>query len=319
MTKLADTIESQAQVLQDVLGLDLRGAIDKLVSANRVWLVGTGTSQHAAELGALMLRLGGTDARASSAASFVGMRPPAKSSDALLLITHTGETAFARTARQQALAAGSPLVSITATGVGWEEAIEAAPREASETYTASYTAALMVLARVAGELGAPGFGRSELEMTIAAAAEAASHRTQPVVRPQRLLAIAGVGPAAITAREGALKIREAARVPSEGFEAEYLLHGSAVPLGVEDQLLLLEPAEDPDGLLPAIGEAAAAEGVDVAVLSQGGPLDPLLRQVPLTVRLQVLASALAECGGEDPDSAIQGAWGEGRLWKIGAP
>src|SRR3712207_7174955 len=34
----------------------------------------------------------------------------------------------------------------------------------------------------------------------------------------------------VTAREGALKLREAARRLAEGFDAEYLLHGSAVPL-----------------------------------------------------------------------------------------
>ena len=49
--------------------------------------------------------------------------------------------------------------------------------------------------------------------------------------------LAGLGPAAVTAREGALKLREAARLPAEGFDAEYLLHGNAVPLDAEDALI----------------------------------------------------------------------------------
>ena len=52
--------------------------------------------------------------------------------------------------------------------------------------------------------------------------------------------ITGAGPAAITAREGALKVREAARVLAEGYDVEYLLHGSAVPLGRRDHLVALD-------------------------------------------------------------------------------
>ncbi len=54
--------------------------------------------------------------------------------------------------------------------------------------------------------------------------------TESITVPERDLVIAGAGPAAFTAREGALKLREGARVLAEGHDIEYLLHGSAVPL-----------------------------------------------------------------------------------------
>src|ERR1700753_2890329 len=70
-----------------------------------------------------------------------------------MVTTHPAATACARQARDGALAAGARVVSITGEGKGWPEAIEAAPPERSETYTASYLAALLVLARLAAGLG----------------------------------------------------------------------------------------------------------------------------------------------------------------------
>jgi glucosamine--fructose-6-phosphate aminotransferase (isomerizing) len=123
----------------------------------------------------------------------------------------------------------------------------------------------------------------------------------------------------VTAREGALKVREASRVLAEGYDAEYLLHGSAVPLGGDDHIALLSPPDDLDGLLAAVGQAAKAEGITVTEIAETAPLHPLLAQIPLTVRLQLLALRFAERRGHDADVAITGAWTEDRLWHLGAP
>ncbi len=318
-TQLAATIRTQESALREVLDLPIEDVLDGIEAAERVWLVGTGTSQHAAELGAQMLRLAGIDARWESAAGFARGRAAAGPRDAVILITHTGQTAFARTVRRRALDAGLPLLSVTGSGVGWPEALEVAPRERSETHTVSYTATLVALARIAGVLGAVEFTAPALTATVDAVAAAAERSWHGTTRPGRLLVIAGVGPAAVTAREGALKAREAARLVSQGFEAEYLLHGSAVPLGPDDRLLLLQPEDDPDGLLSALGSAARAEGVGVVSVAEPVPLAPLLLQIPLTVRLQTLASWLADEGGHDPDTVITGAWAADRLWTRGAP
>ncbi len=235
----------------------------------------------------------------------------------MIVLSHTGETAYARAARARALGLGAETLSLTAAGVGWPEAIEIAEKERSETYTRSYTAALAVLALIAGELGAEGLG-PEAVVAAADAAEAALAEPEldDVPEPERLLVIAGAGPEAVTAREGALKLREAARLAAEGYDAEYLLHGSAVPLDRRDALLLL--GHDEDGLLGGIGDAARAEGVAVAALESDGAADPLMAQIPLTVRLQLLALRRAEAGGHDPDTVITGAWAAEALWDAGS-
>ena len=319
MSALSDTIAAQAALLEAMLSVEIDGAVATIEPCRRVWLVGTGTSQHAAELGAWMLAPGDRAAQGISSAAFLAVAPPLDESDAVLVISHTAQSAFARRARERALAAGAGVVSITGRDRGWPEAIETIAAERSETYTASYLAALVVLARLAVALGAASFDEaplSELPARVHAAGQA-----PPVLESaeHRLVVLAGAGPAAVTAREGALKLREAARVLAEGYESEYLLHGSAVPLRSGDALVAVAPGADASGLTGQLVAAASREGLHTAVVQEPAGLDPPLQQVPLTARLQRLAAELADARGEDPDRVIVGAWADDALWRAGLP
>jgi glucosamine--fructose-6-phosphate aminotransferase (isomerizing) len=314
---LAETIAAQGELVEKALELPLDAAVEVLEPASRIWLVGTGTSQHAAELGAAMLATAPSEVQWRSSAAFVYEAPALSAADAVVIISHTGETAFARTAREHALRSGARLASITGQGAGWPEAIETVPRERSETYTASYLAALVVLARLAVALGRASFDSRALEELPDRVRTAAALPPLLTAAPERLLVLAGAGPGAVSAREGALKLREAARLPAEGYEAEYLLHGSAVPLHAGDAFVAIQPSADRSGLLGLLTEAAGEAGVPVSRLEEPDGLDPVLMQVPLTVRLQVLASRLALARGVDPDHVIQGTWADERLWRAG--
>jgi glucosamine--fructose-6-phosphate aminotransferase (isomerizing) len=81
----------------------------------------------------------------------------------------------------------------------------------------------------------------------------------------------------------------------------------------------LAPTEDRFGLLASLGAAAAAEGLRVASVSEPPGIDPVLSQIPLTVRLQRLACELADAQGVDPDLVIRSAWAVDALWQAGAP
>jgi glucosamine--fructose-6-phosphate aminotransferase (isomerizing) len=320
-TALLDVIRTQADAIARLADADLTALAEKLARARRVLLVGTGTSQHAAELGAMMLTHAGIDARWFSAAQFARWSAPLRESDAMLVISHTAETAFALRCRAEAIAAGVPLVSITGIGSGWPDAVETVERERSETYTASYTSAITVLAGLAACLGAEQYGPETLRRAAEAVRAAVdSPAIDEIAFPARSMALIGAGPWAITAREGALKIREASRTLAEGFEAENYLHGSAVPFGTADGLVLLEPAGDPDGLVAALGEAARLEGITVHTLEGGADgLPPVLAQMPMTARLQLLAHRFAGIRRQNPDVAIVGAWSKQQLWTLGSP
>lgn len=319
MSRLASAIASQPAVLRSVLELELEPSVSALERARTIWLVGTGTSQHAAELGARLFAAGGLDARWASSASFVHDLPTLSHVDAVVVISHTGDTAFAAAARQRALEVQAGLVTITGDGSGWSEAVAVAPRERSETYTVSYTAVLMLLARFAQALGGHP-GGEDLEAVVSRVETALADPPLGELRPPaRLLTMIGAGYAAVTAREGALKCREAAQLISEGFEADRFLHGQAVPFGPDDLLLLVAPSLDPDGLVDALGQTAAEVGSSVASIDESPGIHPFLAQIPLTVGLQLLASSLADQCGSNPDQVIVGPWARDDLWNRNLP
>jgi glutamine---fructose-6-phosphate transaminase (isomerizing) len=323
-TNLERQIRSQPDELNRILGSStvhgqVRVAVEGLHRARRIWLVGTGTSQHAAALGAGLIQEAGRSAHSVSSMQFVRWAPLVAPQDAVIIITHTAETAYAVAARALAQNAGLHVVTITRVGSGLPGTIETVERETSETYTVSYTATLLVLAMIAAELGAETPTSERLALLPGAVRNAIdAPGLDDCATPERLLVIAGSGPASVTAREGALKVREAGRLPAEGYDAEYLLHGSAVPLSAQDRILALT-TPDPDGFLGALAGVAATEGIPVTRLEEPFPLPPLLAQIPLTARLQMLALRIATERGQNPDVVITGGWRNEALWAIGSP
>jgi glucosamine--fructose-6-phosphate aminotransferase (isomerizing) len=316
--QIASQPDELARLLEEPIP---HAVIEGIRQAHRLWLVGTGTSQHAAELGAMMFHEAGRGAHAMSSMHFVNWAPPIDPLDTVILISHNAgtETSYAGAAWSIAIHAGLGVVPITRRGGEMPGAVETVDKETSHTYTVSYTAVLLLLARIAVELGADALDRAMLERVPDAVRRAlADPGTEGVAAPPRLLVLSGEGPASITAREGALKVREAARFPAEAYDVEYLLHGHAVPLSSEDRLMLLTPP-DSDGLVDGVAAAAGREGVPVTRVHETAELHPLLAQIPLVTRLQVLALRFARERGFDPDVAIERAWADEGLWAIGSP
>jgi len=158
-TQLERQIRSQPDELERLIGspetrAQVHAATQGLHRARRIWLVGTGTSQHAAALGAGMFQEAGRAAHAVSSMQFVRWAPIVGPQDGVVILTHTAETAYALSAHALAFDAGLDVVMITKRGSGFPHTVETVAKETSETYTVSYTAAVLVLAMIAGELGA---------------------------------------------------------------------------------------------------------------------------------------------------------------------
>src|SRR5436305_14979662 len=64
------------------------------IAGRRVFVVGTGTSWHAANQGAYLLRLAGADAVAVAAADCALWGPSPTPADALVLLSHRGPTRY---------------------------------------------------------------------------------------------------------------------------------------------------------------------------------------------------------------------------------
>ena len=324
MTNLERQIRSQPDELDRMLSdprlrEQVHVAAEGLHRVRRIWVVGTGTSQHAAHLGAAMLQDAGRSAHAVSSMQFVRNAPIVGPHDGVVVITHTGETAYALAARALAFQAGLQTFTICRRGLGLNDIVETVDKETSETYTISYTAALLAIAMIASQMGADSLSGDKLALvpgSVRNAIEATG--VDGIVRPERTVSLFGAGHGAITAREGALKIREAARQLAEGNDAEYLLHGTAVPLGPQDHVIALVTPDD-DGFVRAVAAAAAAEGIPTTTLAEPGPLPVVLAQIPLTARLQMLALRFTKERGQYPDKVIVGHWDDTGLWSIGAP
>ncbi len=319
-TAFERAIRSQPDELRRLLDAPLpHDTVQRLKQARRIWLVGTGSSLHAAELGAEMLHDAGRAAHAISSMRFVNWAPPVNPQDGLIVISHNAgaDNPYASAAYTMGMAGGLRVIAITRRGGGLTEGLESVEGERSQTHSVAYTSALLLLARLAQSLDAPSCGPEVLaRLPDAAQAALDDPRTQDIPRPERALVLAGEGPAAITAREGALKLREAARVLAEGYDVEYLLHGSAVPLGASDRLLAITPP-DTDGLTGTVARTAEANGIGVSQLAEAAELPPLIAQIPLTIRLQTLALRWATERQMDPDVVIEGPWTDEGLWRIG--
>lgn len=101
-SQLRSMISLQAEAIRQVAGFDLDEHRESLGSARRVLLTGTGTSLHAAQLGALMFQSAGIDAWALPSVTMAQTPPPPRGGDLLIVISHTGETAYALAARAAA-------------------------------------------------------------------------------------------------------------------------------------------------------------------------------------------------------------------------
>jgi glucosamine--fructose-6-phosphate aminotransferase (isomerizing) len=306
----------------------ITAAAARLQQAAHILLVGTGTSYHAAQLGAYLLRAAGRFAWAEHSHDFASYPFPLGPHDAVIVISHTGWKQYSRRCIARAHGAGAWCLAITGentalpgegSGGSPHQVLHTVEQERSAAYTASYTGALIVLAQLAVHLGAPDIAAALPQLP--AQAEDILARQDEIrawVRAADLdtrFMYTGNGLNGWTAAEGALKAKEAAYVTAEGMATEHLLHGPFFGLNPGDHLLLLNTpgpfsarAEELAGLAHEIGLDIVWFGTPPARpnaltgFSFGETVEvvsPLLAVLPL----QLLACYLAEAKGANPDSA----------------
>jgi glutamine---fructose-6-phosphate transaminase (isomerizing) len=303
-TEMAKTMERQphdlSRILADWATVEAGAA---RIDGRRVFVVGTGTSWHAANQGAYFLRLAGADAAAVSAADCALWGPRPTRADALVLLSHRGTKRYTSQVIERARAEGVATVAIGGEGATGVD-IETVAQETSGTFTASHLGALARLAQITVTLGADLGALAAVPAAVAAALEAPS----PAVElPERGLEFVGAGPNQWTAAEGALKVREAAHLFTAGLALEQLLHGPAFALGRRDALVCLDGGGPGAARLAEVVNAIEARGARVyrfAALELGEPLSVF----SLTVTVQRIALEFAVQLGTDPDNVRPKEW-----------
>jgi glutamine---fructose-6-phosphate transaminase (isomerizing) len=301
---MAKTMARQPEDLRRILddtGPAETGA--ERITGRRIFVVGTGTSWHAANQGAYFLRLAGVDAVPVSAADCALWGPRPAPEDALVLLSHRGTKRYTKQVLERAQAEGVPTVAIGGEGAPGAE-IVTVPQETAGTFTASHLGALARLAQLAVALGAD---LGELAAVPGAVDEALAAPSPAVELPARGLELVGAGANQWTAAEGALKIREAAHLFTQGLALEQLLHGPAFALGARDALVCLDGGGPGSERLAQLADALESRGARVyrfAAAELGEPLSVF----PLTVTVQRIALEFAEQLGTDPDNVRPKEW-----------
>jgi glucosamine--fructose-6-phosphate aminotransferase (isomerizing) len=214
----------------------LGGAADRL-SGRRVWLLGLGTSHHAALVGEGLFLSAGAEARSARSIDFALYPPPLGPKDAVIAISHGGGTRYTRDAVALARDAGCFTVGITAEGgdVGAEARIATLEPERTRVHTVSFLAALIELGRLALAVSERAGGRrpgwaadwSAAPERLRTILDQAGAMEEPAKRAAAApgVRIVGAGPNAATAAETALKLNEMAHLGAQALELETALHG----------------------------------------------------------------------------------------------
>jgi glucosamine--fructose-6-phosphate aminotransferase (isomerizing) len=304
-------------------------AAARLADATRVFVVGIGTSFHAAQLGTFLLRTAGADARAVDSHEFATYPYALRGGDAVIVMAHKGTKTFSAAAVELASAAGVPVIGISGrdskmSGDGPALVLRTVVQETSAAYTASHLGALTVLAQIATVYGerrgvaAVAGWRDALaalpdQVTDVLAREAEIEPVAKAIVNSRIYAI-GAGPNGVTATEAALKAREAAYVTMDGMSLEQFLHGPMVTINPDDRMVVVavegagmaRTAQVANALhligtpLWVVGHAieSVPDAPLFALPTVPEPLSPLLTLVPV----QLLAYYLALAKGTNPDT-----------------
>ncbi len=324
-----DAIVGQPNAIRTVIATqsELCAKVAAVLSAKRrIYVVGIGTSWHAALVGASIM-VGGPEAFACNSFEFCVAPPRVTADDAVIVISHRGTKRSSYDALDVANSIGAYTVAVTSTDPGprilvADAGIRTVEQEKSAAFTISYTTALTVLAMLnlgmAGRLDDPGNGLDALPAQIAGilGAEEDVRAMVDEHHARRRFVSAGWGANRANAYEVALKIKETSRADCEGFQTEQLLHGPFCSLDADCLLTLIAPAGEDRGRSVDLAEAARELGAPVWALTNrhdnslanaGAVTFPLpdcpgwLMPIASVVPLQLFTYHLALARGKHPD------------------
>jgi glucosamine--fructose-6-phosphate aminotransferase (isomerizing) len=294
-----------------------------LSAARRLFLVGIGTSYHAALVGEWLFRGVGMDARAVLSFDFATYPElhPLGPDDAVIVMAHSGTKSFSTRSLERAAAEGATAISIgslTAEHPGSQQVLRTVERERSAAFTASHTGAMFVLAQIASRLG----GRFEEALNaLPGQVEAVLAREDEIrdvarLAAERLVYATGAGPNAATALEVVIKAREAAAAKIDGLPLEQFLHGPLITVEAEDLAILVNVRGATPGTATRVAEIARLLdriGTPLWLVGQGVPEVPgavvfelpevpeLISPILAVVPMQILAYQVAVLKERNPD------------------
>ncbi|MBA2343546.1 MAG: SIS domain-containing protein [Rubrobacter sp.] len=298
----------------------------------RLFIIGIGTSFHAARVGEHLLRVygGGLDVRVMHSFDFALYGPPLGPGDCVVAASHRGSKRYTAAALARAREAGCRTALITGeggSGMGSAGTVfTTVAQEKSSAHTVSYTGSVAVLALLAGSIGRHRTGEDTLpgdllreEIPAALRGALGTGETVGTLAREhvgrRRIWLAGGGPSAVTAEETALKIKETSYLQAEGMSAETLMHGPFQCVEDDDLFVLAAPSGaardrtlEVADLASEIGAPCVIVSDDAAGLPQNAasilvpPVPEPFTALTCLLPLQFFTYHLALARGTNPDS-----------------
>lgn len=240
-----------------------KGSVKELAAGldptGRVFLVGIGTSLHAARVGeaAISMHVPAVDARAFHAFDFAVNGPALYAEDTVVAVSHRGNKRYSAASLKRAEEAGARTVLITGQDAklqGTDPAglvIHTVRQDPSAAHTVSYVGAAVVLLSLACELAEAAGGTGSLTgvldglgsgMAAAMNEDVIAQAARPVAEARRIW-LTGAGVDGVTAEEIALKIKETSFKQAEGMGIEALLHGPFQASDPDDVFVLIDTGQ----------------------------------------------------------------------------
>lgn len=231
---------------------------EALSKKKKVYLVGIGTSSHAAMGGEFFFRsLCGNklDAQFIHSFEFVNHPPRLDADTAVIIVSHRGWKTFSERATTMVKEKGALSISVTGKNpqkevtLG-EHVLLTSYQELSSAHTVSYLTALAVLLQLAEAtaqklgLGAKASGmvdRLPEFLKTALGLEQQAKKLAERLAERKKFAFVSYGPNLNTALEATLKMQETTFLLAGGYEAEQFLHGPWVSLGPEAAVFFIAP------------------------------------------------------------------------------
>ncbi len=298
-----------------------------------LYLVGTGSSLHAAEIGAYFLR-GAAYAYSPvrvmpiSSYEFVNYTPPLRKKDAVVVVSHRGYKSYSNSSLRMAVDSGCHVAAVTGfdstiSDNDAEHVMRTVGQEKSSAHTVSLTTALGVLYSISVALSMP---EASARKEAGSRMKQVSAMMEGVISDRESLRntisgfgtigriwITGSGPNKIVAREGALKIQETCYLDAYGFEVEQMIHGPVRAASITDDLFipviwggvdrrssgLASAIHDAGGKVMAISNTAAEK---FNCIAGGFDLEENLSPFVTLIPMQLTALYLAVLRGTNPDN-----------------
>jgi glucosamine--fructose-6-phosphate aminotransferase (isomerizing) len=268
----------------------LLGITDKLRDAQRIVIIGCGTSFHAGLVGEYMFeQLAGIPTEVEYASEFRYRDPIITKDDLVIVISQSGETADTLAALREAKRRGATVIGIVNV-VGSSIARETdagvyshAGPEIGVASTKAFTSQLTVLALMAVKLARMRkMGSAEGKQIIRALMELPERVEYTLSRSEQIKKIAkefagarnflylGRGYNYPVALEGALKLKEISYIHAEGYPAAEMKHGPIALIDANMPVVFIAPKDDIyDKIVSNIQEVRARSGRVIAIATEG--------------------------------------------------